>query len=47
MKYIFDRKKVKKKSWYFLDFKSDLEQVLDLDPLFLETDPRIRIHIKM
>ena len=38
-KYIFYR--------YFPDFRSDLEQ--DPDPLFHETDPRIRIriHIKM
>ena len=36
-KYIFYRKK----SWYFPDFRSDLEQ--DPDPLF----HRIRIHIKM
>ena len=36
-KYIFYR--------YFPDFSSDLEQ--DPDPLFHETDPRIRIHIKM
>ena len=43
-KNIFDRKKVLK-SWYFFDFRSDPE--LDPDPLFHETDPRIRIHIKM
>ena len=36
---------IEKKSWYFPDFMSDLEQ--DPDPLFHETDPRIRIHIKM
>ena len=38
-----------KKSWYFPDFKSDLEQDPDPDQLFHETDPRIqiRIHIKM
>ena len=39
-KYIFIEK-----SWYFPGFRSDLEQ--DPDPLFRETDPRIRIHIKM
>ena len=35
----------RKKSWYFPDFRSDLEQ--DPDPLFHETDPSIRIDIKM
>ena len=35
----------RKKSWYFPDFRSDLEQ--DPDPLFHEMDPRIRIQIKM
>ena len=38
-------RKVKKKFLYFLDFRSDSEQ--NPDPLFHETDPRIRIHIKM
>ena len=43
-KYIFYRKKSKTK----IDiFPSDLEQDPDPDPLFHETDPRIRIHIKM
>ena len=41
--YIFYRKK----RWYFPDFRSDLEQDPNPDPLFYETDPRIRIHIKM
>ena len=41
-KYIFF---IEKKSCYFPDFRSDLEQ--DPDPFFHETDPRIRIHIKM
>ena len=36
---------ISEKYWYFPDFRSDLEQ--DPDPLFHETDPRIRIHIKM
>ena len=36
-KYSFDRKK----SWYFLDLRSDHDQ------LFHKTDPRIRIHIKL
>ena len=40
-KYFF----IEKKSLYIPDFRSDLEQ--DPDPLFHETDPRIRIHIKM
>ena len=46
-KYIFYRKKKQNKSQYFPDFRSDLEP--DPDPLFHETDPkiRIRIHIKM
>ena len=38
-KYIFYSKKSKTKGWYFPDFRSD--------PLLHETDPRIRIHIKM
>ena len=42
-KYIFYRKK----KLIFPDFRSDLEQDPDPDPLFRETDPRIRIHIKM
>ena len=35
--------------WYFLHFRSDLEQEPDPepDPLFHETDPMIRIRIKM
>ena len=35
------------KIWYFLHFRSDLEQDPDLepDPLFHETDPRIQIWI--
>ena len=40
-KYIFIEKK-SKKSWHFLDFRSDL----DPDPLFHETDPN-PYHIKM
>ena len=48
-KYIFYRKKKKLKSWYLSDFRSDLESDPEQDPgsLFHETDPRIRIHIKM
>ena len=38
-KYIFYRKKVKQKLIIF--------PILNLEPLFHETDPRIRIHIKM
>ena len=30
-----------------IDFRSDLEQDPDPDPLFHKTDQRIRIHIKM
>ena len=41
--YIFYRKQ----SWYFPDFRLDLVQDPDPDPLFPETDPMIRIHIKM
>ena len=41
----FNKKKVKRKSWYFLDFRSDSDQ--DQDSLFHKTDPRIRKHIKM
>ena len=48
-KYILDRKKSKKTSWYFLHFRSDVEQDPDTDPdpLFNETDLRIMIRIKM
>ena len=42
-KYIFYTKKKLNKSWYFPDFRSDLAP----DPLFHETDPRIRIDIKI
>ena len=41
-KYIFNRKSFKK-SLYYLDFVSDLEQ--DPDPLFHETDPRCALWI--
>ena len=33
------RKKSKKKSWYYLDFRSESEQDPDPNPLFHETDP--------
>ena len=45
-KFIFYIKKVNK-SWYFPDLRSDLDPDPEQDPLFHETDPRIRIHIKM
>ena len=44
-KYILNRKKSTTIKLLFPDFSLDLEQ--DPDPLFHETDPRIRIHIKM
>ena len=37
----FAEKNEEKKNWNLFDFRSDP------DPLFLEADPRIRIHIKM
>ena len=39
--------KEEEKIWYFLDFKSDSEQIPD--PSFHEADPRIRIwiHVKI
>ena len=46
--FLIEKKNKKiKKSLYFLDFRSDPEQVTDPDPLFHGTDPRIRIHTKM
>ena len=38
--YIFIEKKKKNKSWYFPDFKSDLEEDPDPDPYQNETDPQ-------
>ena len=40
-------KKVKKNVVFFLGFRSDLLLDPNPDPLFHETDPRIRIQIKM